>query len=206
MNIYEQVKDRLSIIEVVERYGVDVKRGGMVKCPFHDDKNPSMKLYEDSQKYHCFGCGEHGDVIDFVSKLFNLEPYRAAQQLVGDFGIVIDGKSPQKWSAPAKASIKAKIERYTYELQERRTFNLLSDYCHFLRNCKNDYRPQSPADEQHPLFVKSIVDLGKFEHYTDWFIYAAKEEKQAFMRDCAGLLSGIEKEMRGTKACQVELA
>ena len=44
-------------------YGIEVNRSGMACCPFHDDKNPSMKLNE--EYFYCFGCGATGDVIDF---------------------------------------------------------------------------------------------------------------------------------------------
>lgn len=56
----------------------------MACCPFHDDKNPSMKV---DQRFHCFGCGEDGDVIDFTAKLFDLSPKEAAEKLAQDFGL-----------------------------------------------------------------------------------------------------------------------
>ena len=58
-----------------EHYGIEVKRNGMACCPFHDDRTPSMKV---DKRFHCFGCQEDGDVIDFVGKLFGLSPKRAA--------------------------------------------------------------------------------------------------------------------------------
>ena len=57
----------------------------MACCPFHDDKNPSMKV---DQRFHCFGCGEDGDVIDFTAKLFALSPKEAAEKLAQDFGLI----------------------------------------------------------------------------------------------------------------------
>ena len=67
-NVFEAVKQSVSTREAAEFYGIEVKRNGMACCPFHDDKNPSMKV---DQRFHCFGCGEDGDVIDFTAKLFN---------------------------------------------------------------------------------------------------------------------------------------
>ena len=55
----------------------------MACCPFHDDKNPSMKV---DQRFHCFGCGEDGDVIDFTAKLFDLS------LLLDDFMSELDAK------------------------------------------------------------------------------------------------------------------
>lgn len=55
---------------------MEVNRYSMALCPFHNDRHPSLYVADDH--YHCFACGEHGDVIDFVSKLFHLSLYDAA--------------------------------------------------------------------------------------------------------------------------------
>ena len=65
MNLYETVKGRVTPQMAAERYGLPVNRGGMACCPFHDDRTPSMKLYPDH--FHCFGCGQAGDVFIFGS-------------------------------------------------------------------------------------------------------------------------------------------
>ena len=65
--------------EAAEHYGLKIGRGDMICCPFHNDRTPSMKLNEDY--FYCFGCGVHGDVIDFVARLFDLSNYEAAQKL-----------------------------------------------------------------------------------------------------------------------------
>ena len=86
MSIFEAVKEQVTTREAAEYYGIQVKRNGMARCIFHDDRNPSMKL---DRRYHCFGCQADGDVIDFVSKMFGLTPYEAASKLAVDFGICV---------------------------------------------------------------------------------------------------------------------
>ena len=78
--------------QVAERYGVHVTHNGMCKCPFHNDKNPSMKIYE--KQFHCFGCKANGDVISFTGRLFNIPPKDAAQKLADDFYISYDNRYP----------------------------------------------------------------------------------------------------------------
>lgn len=90
MTLFEHIKDQVTTRDAAERYGLQVSRHGMCKCPFHDDKNPSMKV---DRRFHCFGCQADGDVISFVSRLFDLSAKEAALQLVKDFGIHIDGKA-----------------------------------------------------------------------------------------------------------------
>lgn len=64
----EAIKSRYNIYEILSKYGVQVNRNKMVVCPFHPDKNPSMKIY-DNNTFHCFGCGADGDIIDFVKRM-----------------------------------------------------------------------------------------------------------------------------------------
>ena len=72
-----------------EMYGIKVNRNGMAVCPFHNDKNPSMKV---DKRFHCFACQADGDVIDFVSRLCGLPCKEAAMKLADDFGISYDSR------------------------------------------------------------------------------------------------------------------
>ena len=69
-NIFQDIKDRVDLRDLVRFYGLDLNRGGFACCPFHNERTPSFKVYEDH--FHCFGCGEHGDHVDFVQKLRHL--------------------------------------------------------------------------------------------------------------------------------------
>ena len=80
---FKAIKGLVTAREAAEHYGLTVNSRGMAVCPFHDDHNPSMKLDE---RFHCFGCGEDGDVIDFTAKYFNLTLREAAEKLLADFG------------------------------------------------------------------------------------------------------------------------
>lgn len=67
MNIFEAVKNNVSLREAVQVYGLEVNRHGKALCPFHNDRHPSLYVADDH--YYCFACGAHGDVIDFTAKL-----------------------------------------------------------------------------------------------------------------------------------------
>ena len=77
MNLFEAVKASINTREAAQVYGIDVNDHGMALCPFHNDRHPS--LYVSDDHYHCFACGEHGDVIDLTAKLFDLRLYDAAR-------------------------------------------------------------------------------------------------------------------------------
>lgn len=88
MSIFEEVKAIVSARDVAQHYGVKVNRNGMACCPFHADKHPSMKV--DQVHYHCFGCGAHGDAIDFVARTFGIGQYEAACKINEDFNLGIN--------------------------------------------------------------------------------------------------------------------
>ena len=99
---FKAIKGLVTAREAAEHYGLNVNSRGMALCPFHDDHNPSMKLDE---RFHCFGCGEDGDVIDFTAKYFNLTLKEAAEKLLADFGNGVElpyTPAPPKPPDPAK--------------------------------------------------------------------------------------------------------
>ena len=71
-NLFETVKQSVTVREAAQMYGGEANRNDMACCPFHNDKHPSMKLNE--EYFYCFGCGATGDVIDFTARLYNLAP------------------------------------------------------------------------------------------------------------------------------------
>lgn len=89
MNVFEAVKQTVTTRQAAELYGIPVSRHGMAICPFHNDKNPSMKL---DMRFHCFACQADGDAVDFVSRLFGLSGKAAAMKLADDFSIPYDAR------------------------------------------------------------------------------------------------------------------
>ena len=161
MRIFEIVKENVNLREAAELYGIDVNRYSKALCPFHNDRHPS--LYVADNHYYCFTCGEHGDVIDFVGRLFQLSPYDAARKLAADFHL-----SPDK--PPSAAALHAKrirTEAQQLRENERLCFSILSDYAHVLRDWKVRYAPQSPDEPVHARFVEAGHKLDETEYYLD---------------------------------------
>ena len=161
MRIFEIIKENVNLREAAERYGVEVNHYGMALCPFHNDRHPSLYVADDH--YHCFACGEHGDVIDFVSKLFHLSLYDAAQKLAADFQLTPD-KPP---SAAALHAKRVQTEAQQLRENERLCFSVLSDYARVLRDWKVRYAPQSPDEPVHARFVEACHKLDQTEYHLD---------------------------------------
>ncbi len=84
------VKERSSIADVVREHVTLRPAGpGSMKglCPFHDEKTPSFTVREAVGAYHCFGCGEGGDVISFVQKVEHLTFAEAVERLAAKLGV-----------------------------------------------------------------------------------------------------------------------
>ena len=161
MRIFEIVKENVNLREAAEVYGIDVNRYGKALCPFHNDRHPSLYVADDH--YHCFACGEHGDVIDFAAKLFGLPLYEAAQKLAADFHLTPD-KPP---SAAALHAKRIQTEAQQLRENERLCFSVLSDYAHVLRSRKVRYAPQSPAEAPDARFIEACHELDRTEYYLD---------------------------------------
>lgn len=92
MDAFRAIKEAVPMREAVVQYGFEPDRVGRICCPFHDDQNPSLRLYEGSGGWWCFVCNEGGSVIDFTAKLFGLSFLQAAKKLDHDFSLgLMDG-------------------------------------------------------------------------------------------------------------------
>lgn len=88
-NQIEEIKSRLDIVQIIEKY-VPLKQAGKNYsglCPFHHEKTPSFIVSPDIQRYKCFGCGESGDMFNFIQKIENLDFPETLQKLAKDAGV-----------------------------------------------------------------------------------------------------------------------
>ena len=121
MNVFEAVKQTVTTRQAAENYGIHVNRAGKANCPFHNDRTPSMKV---DKRFHCFGCGADGDVIDFTAQLHGLDAKSAAEKLAADFHIPY---THHKRKETVKKTIREKSEEQMYRELEARCFRVLSD-------------------------------------------------------------------------------
>ena len=85
----DELRQRLSLVDVISRR-VPLKKKGQNYwgcCPFHNEKTPSFSVNEEKGFYHCFGCGEHGDIISFTMKSENIDFVSAIKELADMAGI-----------------------------------------------------------------------------------------------------------------------
>lgn len=171
MNVFDAIKQAVTTKQAAEMCGLKIRRNNMVSCPFHNDGTPSMKV---DNRFHCFGCGADGDVIDFVSRLYGFSSLEAAQKIASDFEISYDMK-PVK--AKPKKAIRKKLDAQIYAEAEQQCFRVLSDYYHLLKKWEIDYAPSMDDAIWHPLFVEALQKKSHLEYLLDILVFGELEEK-----------------------------
>lgn len=109
----EEIKEKSDIISVVSDY-VSLKKSGryyMGNCPFHSEKTPSFFLYPETNTFHCFGCGKHGDSISFIMEIDSLDYVSTLKKLAEKFGIELE------YENSFNVSNKINLDKY-YEINE----------------------------------------------------------------------------------------
>ena len=108
MSIFEEVKSQLNIRQVIEHYGIKVKRNRQFVCPFHNDHKPSASIK--NNYFNCFVCGAGGDLITFTAKYLGLSNLDATKQLIEEFNLNIDISTPEEKKAQYIAQKKRQAE------------------------------------------------------------------------------------------------
>jgi DNA primase len=83
-----EIKQQLPIEKVLQHYNIAINKNGQCKCPFHEDKTPSLKIYPETNTYHCFGCGKSGDTIQFIQDKEKITKHQAILKSKGLIDVI----------------------------------------------------------------------------------------------------------------------
>ena len=183
-SVFEVVKQSVTAREAAELYGIAVGRGGMACCPFHDDRHPSMKV---DTRFHCFGCGADGDVIDFTARLYDLSSKEAAEKLAQDFGLAYDSKAPIR-----RNYARQKSEAQVRKEKREHGWRILTNYNHLLRKWEADYSPRTPDEDPHPRFLEAIQKKEYMGYLLDTFLDSSTAEQDQWIAEHTAEISAIE--------------
>ncbi len=113
----DDVKRRLSLAYAISRYGIAVNEANRALCPWHQDEEPSLRIFVNEaghQKWHCYPCSEGGDIFDFIMRLTGCnfpDALEAAEQLLGE--------CPADFVPPAQQAVRS-VDDWQHELAEAR--------------------------------------------------------------------------------------
>ena len=167
MNLFTDVKTHINTQEAARQYGLEINRYGKALCPFHNDRHPSLYVADDH--YYCYGCGEHGDVIDLTARLFGLSLYEAAKKLSYDFGISQD--------KPQQDIRRKKNEAQQLRENERLCFLRLTEYQRCLQEWKVRYSPCSPEDTPDQRYLEACHKLDYVEYLLEVLTSGTSHER-----------------------------
>lgn len=194
MNIFEQIKSAVSTRDAAIFYGIKVSRNGMCCCPFHPDRHPSMKV---DNRFHCFGCGADGDVINFVERMDGLAPIDAAKKLTTDFCIPITN-TPTAFTPAIKAAIekqnKEKEQLRAFQLYKRDALNFLREYYYLLHCANRDLAPRTPEELEncHPLFEEALNNIDKIDWMIETLEDSTLEEAVLFLSNYKEVITNVK--------------
>ena len=183
------IKSRISMIDICKTYGFNIQRGNFICCPFHNEKTPSLKLYDGNRGFYCFGCGEHGSVIDFVMRYFGLDFKSAISKLNDDFclglpiGQRIDRRKQLEMERIAfQRRQKAKQEEAERQQIEDAYWAAFDEWKRLYDN-KRNYAPKTPEEPLHPLFVEALQKIEYAEYKLECAEIARYEYEKRNSRD-----------------------
>ena len=145
----EDIRAAVSITALIQQDGLEPNRAGYISCPFHaGDKSPSLRIYPDQNRWHCFGCSAGGTVIDWQMQMDGVGFRQAIQSLAEKFGV--EGTYQSNVQTRQKTSLKRRL------MQERQAnLKRLNDRLRWLNIAADSHRSHikqdfAPFSSPHP--------------------------------------------------------
>lgn len=201
-SVFETIKETAPIVEVAQHYGLSVNRAGFTLCPLHGEKSPSLKLYPNTNTFHCFGCGAGTSVIDLTAALQGVPPIQAAKHLDAMYSLRLFNDKPltaqerRKIAEDARRRERDKSRLKTFEAWEMYACRTVAEYLRILDEWKRYLAPKTPEDDINPLFVEACHKLDYYDYlYTEIFINGDFAAKAEFYKTHSGEVDTIAKRL-----------
>lgn len=145
----DEIKQSVSMQDVLMRYGLKTNRSGYMCCCFHKEKTPSMRVKE--KTFNCYGCGAHGDIFEFVMKMENCSFRDAFLSLGGTYENAKEDFSAKIRLENAKREQQKRIQA---EIRQEKLKSELSNLISFYKAICNEFEPLSDiwCNAQNNLF------------------------------------------------------
>ena len=157
MDVSDRIKQLVSINDVLNHYGYQADRKGYMSCPFHNEKTASLKIYSESNSFHCFGCGANGDVIKFVMLLYSIDFMQAVKQINSEFCLNLFEKPKLSQARKSKTLLesitKKKQAKEDQQAYNKYAYRKMVEYLHYL------WKLPASTDRQHDIdFMRRLMN------------------------------------------------
>ena len=142
----DNIRHSVPMKDLASMYGYKVTPSGFMRCPFHGDSHPSMKVYDKDKGYYCFVCHQGGDIFDFVRKHDGLAFEPAVRHIAEMFSIPLSDEKTELSPKDKKAISDKKRQREAAEKARRdaeNSLNVLSEHIHRLEGLQAEFKPLS---------------------------------------------------------------
>lgn len=178
-DLFQAVKQQVSIIDAAEFYGISVYKGTAV-CPFHQDTHPSLKFKEPFFK--CFVCDAKGDVITLVAKLFQCTPIQAALKINKDYHLGFSASGFIPYEA-AKLKQRKNIVK-AFSNWEIESYLLLKSAYQYLMEVIQTKAPKQIDTTPSQEWLSALSRLSRLEYLLDLLICGTEIEKIQLFQNC----------------------
>ena len=176
------INNSLTMREVLEHYDFTVNSRKFALCPFHNEKTPSMRVYDNN--YYCFGCGASGDIITFICNYLDVGFTKSLEILNREFMLNLpigerltlrQKKEYDKLVTDAEKSRKERMERA--ERNFNKYLDLLKEYTDKAEDIRK-YKPESPDEEPNPKFFEALQRIGYLSFALNNFDFEEEEARE----------------------------
>jgi len=204
-NSLEILRSRIDLIEVLNPYLKLHRAGAAYKalCPFHEEKTPSFVIQKGDSHYHCFGCGAHGDAIQFLMTHVKMSFLEAVESLAEKFHVQLEEVEGTEKKGPPKALLKEALEKaskfYQFCLLHTLEGHAALDYLYsrgvdleFIETFELGFAPKKPrllqgVMREQKIFDQVLEEVGLLTQGRDFFA----DRITIPIRDAAGAIIGF---------------
>lgn len=174
MRLAEQLKEILTMDDILKRYGFHIGYSRRMRCPFHKEKTASFLVHRNNKSWKCYGCGEGGTVIDFVMKLFEINFGQACIRLNSDFGLGFTDKKPSPGAIRRKRA--EDFRRRCEERKKRLALDALCAEYRWLRYVQDNAERQDDSDPVFEWYCDKMIQMAEIEHLFEIYDFEGEEE------------------------------
>ena len=178
----QTIRDTVGMDEVLGLYGYQANRAGFMCCPFHGEREPSMKIYKGKAGWHCFGCGRGGSVIDFVMEHESCDFKTAVIAIDKACGLGLMDPNESPFEADRQKKIQHALDEFVREIY--RQCDLMIEWGQ-VENYKNMIRIENLREEHiDQITVKDwsfLLTYKEDDEYNDY----RKEKIEEFKKEVA---------------------
>lgn len=167
-DIVSKIKDTVKIREFVESCGIPVNRNGFCCCPFHGEKTASLRIYDKTDSWYCFGCHSGGDVLAFARLYYKVSFPETVKMLAQQYDIDCNNKT----------DIKSAVNKAVLEMQRkkkaRRIEQLEIEYWTYYESWLDadqkavDLAPKTMYDDFTQSWSEAVIKRESLKETLDW--------------------------------------